>query len=150
MKSKSPRVQERIQDEKMGREDMEQEPSSEQEPMQQEPSSEQEPMQHDPDQTEKEDDKALTSGMSSLDFNLLGDFENGTYTLEATTEPADAEISSLESLSAFMKMNRSLPESTSRRSSKNTEKNLLMESLKRRRIEGTARVPFLGTLAEEE
>ena len=138
MKSKSPRVQERIQDEKMGREDLEQEPSSEQEPMQ-----------HDPDQTEKEDDKASTGGMSSLDFNFLGDFENGTYTLEATTEPADAETSTLESLSAFMEMNRSLPESTSRRNSKNTEKKLLMELLKRRRIEGTARVPFLGTWAKK-
>ena len=48
-----------------------------------------EPMQQDPDQAEKEDDKASTGGMSSLDFNFLSDFENGTDTLEATTEPAD-------------------------------------------------------------
>ena len=47
-----------------------------------------EPMQQDPDQAEKEDDKALTGGMSSLDFNFLSDFEKGTDTLEATTEPA--------------------------------------------------------------
>ena len=37
-----------------------------------------EPMQQDPDQAEKEDDKASTGGMSSLDFNFLSDFENGT------------------------------------------------------------------------
>ena len=48
-----------------------------------------EPMQQDPDQAEKEDDKASTSGMSSLDFNFLNDFENGTDTLEGKTEPAD-------------------------------------------------------------
>ena len=40
-----------------------------------------EPMQHDPDQAEKEDDKAWTGGMSSLDFNFLSVFENGTDTL---------------------------------------------------------------------
>ena len=34
--------------------------------------------------------------------------------------------------------------------SKDTEQRLLMESPKRRRIEGAARVPFLGTLPEEE
>ena len=39
-----------------------------------------EPMQQDPDQAEKEDDKAPTGGMSSLDFNFLSDFENGTDT----------------------------------------------------------------------
>ena len=48
-----------------------------------------EPMQQDPDQAEKEGDKASTGGISSLDFNFLSDFENGTDTLEATTEPAD-------------------------------------------------------------
>ena len=41
--------------------------------------------QQDPDQAEKEDDKASTGGMSSLDFNFLSVFENGTDTLEATT-----------------------------------------------------------------
>ena len=39
-----------------------------------------EPMQQDPDQVEKEDDKASNCGMSSLDFNFLSDFENGTDT----------------------------------------------------------------------
>ena len=48
-----------------------------------------EPMQQDPDQAEKEGDKASTGGIFSLDFNFLSDFENGTDTLEATTEPAD-------------------------------------------------------------
>ena len=33
-----------------------------------------EPMQQDPDQAEKEDNKASTGGMSSLDFNFLSDF----------------------------------------------------------------------------
>ena len=69
-----------------------------------------EPMQQDPDQTEKEDDKYSTGGMSSLDFNFLSDFENGTDTLEATTEPADEGISTM---SAFMELNRNLPESSS-------------------------------------
>ena len=51
---------------------------------------------------------------------------------------------------AFMGTSRNLPESSSPSNSKNTEQNLLMESPSRRRIEGTARVPFLGTLPEEE
>ena len=52
-----------------------------------------EPMQQDPDQAEKEDDKASTGGMSSLDFIFLSNFENGTDTLEATTEAAEEGIS---------------------------------------------------------
>ena len=106
-----------------------------------------EPMQQDPDQAEKEDDKASAGGIPRLDFNFLSDFENGTDTLEATTEPADEGTSTLEPPSAFMEMKRNLPESSSPSNSKNTEKKLLMESPGRRRIEGTARVPFLGTLA---
>ena len=47
-----------------------------------------EPMQEDPDQAEKEDDKASKGGISSLDFNLLSDFENNAESLE-TTEPAN-------------------------------------------------------------
>ena len=46
-------------------------------------------MQQDPDQAEKEDDKASTGGMSSLDFNYLSGFENGTNTLEVAVEPVD-------------------------------------------------------------
>ena len=46
--------------------------------------------------------------------------------------------------------NRNLPESSSPSNSKNAEKKLLMESPRRRRVEGTARVPLLGTLPEEE
>ena len=61
-----------------------------------------EPMQQDPDQAEKDDDKASTRGMPSLDFNFLRDFENGTDTLKATTEPADEGTSTLETPSAFM------------------------------------------------
>ena len=88
--------------------------------------------------------------MSSLDFNFLRDFENGTDTLEATTELADEGTSTLEPMSAFMGTNRNLPENSSPSNSKNTEQKILMESPRRRRIEGTARVPFLGTLPEEE
>ena len=88
--------------------------------------------------------------MSSLDFNFLNDFENGTDTLEATTEPADEGTSTLKPQSAFMGTNRNLPESSSPSNSKSTEQKILMESPRRRRIEGTARVPFLGTLPEEE
>ena len=66
-------------------------------------------MQQDSDQAEKEDDKASTGGMSSLDFNFLSDFENGTDTLEATTAPADEGTSTLEPPSAFMEKNRNLP-----------------------------------------
>ena len=116
-----------------------------------------EPMQQDPDQAEKKDDKASTGGMSSLDFNFLSDFENGTDTLEATTELADERTSTLEPPSAFMGTNRNLKTelegnfSASRLgNSKNNEQKLLMESPRRRRIEGTARVPFLGTLPKEE
>ena len=61
-----------------------------------------EPMQQDPDQAEKEDDKASTGGMSTLDFNFLSDFENGADTLEATTEPADEGTFTLDSPVAFM------------------------------------------------
>ena len=107
-------------------------------------------MQQDPDQAEKEDDKASTGGMSSLDFIFLSDFENGTDTLEVTTEPADEGTSTLEPPSAFMRTNRNLRESSSPSTSKNTEQKLLMESPRRRRIEGTARVIFLGTLPDED
>ena len=103
-------------------------------------------MQQDPDRAEKEDDKASIGGMSSLDFNFLSDFENVTDRLEATTEPADEGTSTLESPSAFMGTKWILPESSSPSNSKNAERKLLMESTRRRRIEGTARVPFLVTL----
>ena len=52
--------------------------------------------------------------------------------------------------SAFTGTTRNLPESGSPRNSKNTERKLLMESPRRRRIEGAARVTFLGTLPKEE
>ena len=98
-------------------------------------------MQQDPDQAGKEDDKASTGGVSSLDFeNFLSDFENGMDALKATTE----------SPSALMGTNRKLPESGSPSNSKDTEQKLLMESPKRRRIKGATRVPFLETLPEEE
>ena len=107
------------------------------------------PMQQDPDQAEKEDDKASTGGISSLDFNFLSDFESGADALEMT-EPADEGTSTLEPPSAFMEMNRNLPESGSPSNSKDNEQRLLMESPRGRRIEGAARVPFLGTLPKEE
>ena len=108
-----------------------------------------EPIQQQPDQAEKEDDKASTGGVSSLDFNFLSDFENGVDALE-TTEPAEEGTLTLEPPSAFMEMNRNLPESSSPGNSKDNEQRLLMESPRRRRIEGAARVPFLGTLPEED
>ena len=59
-------------------------------------------MQQDPDQAGKDDDKASTGGMSSLDFNFLEDFEVETGTLEGTTEPAKDETSTLKPPSAFL------------------------------------------------
>ena len=70
--------------------------------------------------------------------------------MKATTETADEGTSTLEPPSAFMGTNRNLLESSSPSNSKNTEQKLVMESPRRRRIEGTARVPFWGTLPEEE
>ena len=104
-----------------------------------------EPMQEDPDQAEKEGDR----GISSLDFNFLSDFENNADALE-TTEPANEGTSTLKSPSAFVEMNRDLLESSSPGNSKDRDQRLLMESPRRRRIEGAARVPFLGTLLEKE
>ena len=106
-------------------------------------------MQQDPDQAEKEDDKARTGGISSLDFNFLSDFENNADALE-TIETANEGTWSLEPPSVFVEMNWDLPESSSPGNSKDREQRLLMESPRRRRIEGAARVAFLGTLPKEE
>ena len=65
-------------------------------------------------------------------------------------EPADEGTSTLEPPSAFMGMKPNLPESSSPGNSKDNEQRLIMESPRRRRIEGTARVPLLRTLPEEE
>ena len=108
-----------------------------------------EPMQQDASQACGEDDGASTGGVSSLDFNIFSDLENNADTLE-TNEPADEGISTLEPPSAFMEMKRNLPESSSPGNSRSNEQRILMESSRRRRIEGSARVPFLGTLPEEE
>ena len=40
--------------------------------------------------------------MTSLDFNFLSNFEKGTDTLGATTEPADEGTSTLDFPSAFI------------------------------------------------
>ena len=98
---------------------------------------------------EEEDDRASTGGTSSLDFNIFSDLENNADTLE-TTEPLDERISTLEPSSAFMEMKRNLPESSSPGNSRNNDQRILMESPRRRRIEASARIPFLGTLPEEE
>ena len=108
-----------------------------------------EPMQQDASQAGGEDDRASTGGVSSLDFNIFRDLENNAETLE-TTEPADEGISTLEPPTAFTEMKRNLPESSSPGNSRNNEERILMESPRRRRIEGSARVTFLGTLPEEE
>ena len=55
-----------------------------------------------------------------------------------------------DSPSAFMEMKRNLPESSSPGNSRNNDQRILMESPRRRRIEASARVPFLGTLPEGE
>ena len=47
-------------------------------------------------------------------------------------------------------MKRNLPESSSPGNFKDNEQRLLIESPRRRRIEGAARVPFLGTLPKQE
>ena len=70
--------------------------------------------------------------------------------MEATTEPADERTSTLKPPPAFMGTNRNLLESGSPSKSNNTEHKLLIESPRRRRVEGAARVPFLGTLPEEK
>ena len=89
-------------------------------------------MQQDPDQAGKDDDRALTGGMSSLDFNFLEDFEVETGTLEGRIETAEDEISTLEPPSAFMNVSRKMPESSFPGNSKTIERKLLMESPKRR------------------
>ena len=106
-------------------------------------------MQQDASQAGGEDDRASTGGVSSLDFNIFSDLENNADTLE-TTEPADEGVSTLEPPIAFTEMKRNLPESRSPGNSRNDEQRILMESPRRRRIEGSARVAFLGTLPEEE
>ena len=109
-----------------------------------------EPMQQDPDRAGKDNDKASTGGVPSLDFNFLDNHEIRTETLQGTTEPAEDETSTLEPPPAFMNISRNLAESSSAGKSKTIETKLLTESPRRRRIEGSARVPFLGTLPEEE
>ena len=104
-----------------------------------------EPMQEDPDQAEKEDDKASTGGMSSLDFNLLSDFENNADELKKT-EPVNEGTSTLEPPSAFAEMKRNLPESSSPGNSKDNEQRLLMESPRRRRIEGGCQSTLLENI----
>ena len=49
-----------------------------------------------------------------------------------------------------MEMKRNLPESSSPGNSRDNDQRILMGSPRRRRIEASTRVPFLGTLPEEE
>ena len=84
-----------------------------------------EPMQEDHDQAEKQDDKASTGGISSLDFNFLSDFENNADALK-TTEPANEGTSTLEPPSAFAEMKRNLPESSSPVNTKDNEQRFLV------------------------
>ena len=104
-----------------------------------------EPMQQDASQAGGEDDRASTGGISSLDFNIFSDRENSADTLEAT-EPANEGISTLVPQT---EMTRKLPESSSPGNSRKNEQRILMNSRRIRRIEGSARVPFLETLPEE-
>ena len=77
-------------------------------------------MQQATEQADREDDKASTGGIFSLDFNFLSDFGNNANTFEAT-EPADEGISTLEPPSAFTEKKRELPESSSPVNSKDNE-----------------------------
>ena len=103
-----------------------------------------EPMQQDLDQAGKEDNKASAGGMSSLDFNFPDDFKIGTETIEGTTEPAEDETSTQETPSTFMEINRNLLESSSPGNSKTTEKKILMESPRSRKIE--SQITILGNV----
>ena len=106
-------------------------------------------MQQDPDQAEKEDGKASTGEMSSLDSNFLSDFENSTETLGGTTEPAEEGTSTLEHPSAFMEKNRNLRKSSSPSNSKNAKKktfNGIFEEKKNRR---QCQVTFLKNIAKK-
>ena len=62
-------------------------------------------MQQDTDQAEKGLYFLMVWTSTGLDFNFLSDFENGTDSLEGTTEPAVEGISTLEPPSAFMERN---------------------------------------------
>ena len=104
-----------------------------------------EPMQQGASQAGGEDDRASTRGTSSRDFNIFSDLENNADTLE-TTEPAYEGISTLEPPLAFMEMKRK----SSPGNSRNNDQRILMESPRRRRIEASVKIPFLGTLPEEE
>ena len=73
-----------------------------------------------------------------------------TDTLAGTTEPAEDETSTLEPPSAFMNAAHNLQESSSPGKIGTTTKKLSLESPRRRKIDGGARVLFLGTLSEEE
>ena len=102
-----------------------------------------EPMQQDANQAGGEDDRASTGGVSSLDFNFLSDFENNADTLEAT-EPADEGASTLEPPSAFYRNETEFAgDQLSGQFEKKNEQKILKESPRRRRREGSARVPFL-------
>ena len=70
--------------------------------------------------------------------------------MEGTTEPVEDETSTLEPPSAFMNLSRDFQEGSSPGKFKDTVMKLLMKSPLRRGTEGAARVPFLGTLPEEE
>ena len=88
-------------------------------------------------------------GASSLNFNFLDDEDEGTETLAGTTEQAEEQASTLEPL-AFMNITHNLPGRSSFGKTETSRKKFLRESPRRRRKEGAARVPFLGTQQEEE
>ena len=98
----------------------------------------------------KDDEKYSTVGVSRLDFIFVDDYEVETETLEGTTVAPEVGTSTLEPPSTFMNLSLDLPESSSPGKFEATAMKLLMESPHRRRIEGAARVPFLGTLPEKE
>ena len=71
-----------------------------------------EPMEQNSDQAGRDDDKAESRGVSSLDFNISDEDEEGTETLTGTTEAAVDETSMLEPPSAIFNAVHRLPASS--------------------------------------
>ena len=107
-------------------------------------------MEQDPDQAGRHDHGASVGGASSLDLNFSDDDKVGAETLAGTIEPVEDETSTLEPPPVFMDITHDLPESSSPGNTKFFLKKLLTESPCRKRKKGAARLPFLGTLPENE
>ena len=86
------------------------------------------------DGSEKDDDdKASVDGSSGMDFKFLDEEE--VETAAVTIESAEYE----SSLSPFVKVNQSVPESSSPGKVEKTTKRLIIKSSRKRKIENAAR-----------